>query len=96
MPKSVRVGNVILGAPMLSTYSAGALTPHSSPDPVGLVKRAPGAFDGYTLYGPLNASDTYLVDTERHVVEQWPNTARPGNSVYLLPNGRLLRTEKSD
>jgi len=64
-------------------------------EPVGLVMRAPGTYDGYTLYGPLNTSDTYLVDMDGEVVHEWPNTARPGNSVYLLPNGRLLRTEKS-
>ncbi len=68
----------------------------SNVDPVGLVFRGPGTSDGYTLYGPLNTSDTYLIDMDGQVVHQWPNTARPGNSVYLLPNGRLLRTEKSD
>jgi hypothetical protein len=61
----------------------------------GLVRHDTGSSDGYTLYGPLNTSDTFLVDMNGEVVHHWPNTARPGNSAYLLPNGQLLRTEKS-
>jgi len=60
-----------------------------------LITRAPGAFGGYTLYGPLNTSATYLIDMDGTVVHQWERTGRPGNSVYLLPDSRLLRTEKS-
>ncbi len=89
----------ILAATALVAASAAAAADTSDTGvgaaPVGLLLQRPGTFDGYTLYAPQNTSDTYLIDMDGQVVHHWPGTNRPGNSVYLLPNGRLLRTEKS-
>jgi len=57
----------------------------------GLITRAEGAFEGYTLYAPLQSTTTYLVDMDGRVVHRWESTLTPGNSVYLLEDGRLLR-----
>ncbi len=62
----------------------------------GLVHGSPAAADGYTLVDPLNTPNIHLVDEAGAVVHSWANTRRPGNSVYLLENGQLLRTAKSD
>ena len=59
--------------------------------PRGLQLRAEGAFEGYTLFTPLQSTSTYLIDLDGEVVHEWPSEYRPGNAVYLLENGHLLR-----
>ena len=50
--------------------------------------------DGYTLIAPLTSKNTYLIDMEGYVVKKWVSDYTPNNSVYLLEDGTLLRTEK--
>jgi hypothetical protein len=50
------------------------------------------AEEGYTLFAPLNETTTYLIDEAGDAVFTWSSTYRPGNAVYLLENGNLLRT----
>lgn len=50
------------------------------------------AFEGYTLFTPLTSNMTYLIDNNGDVVHSWESEHYPGNSVYLLENGNLLRT----
>jgi len=59
---------------------------------VGLKLCRPGAFEGYTLFAPLRGKVTYLIDILGRVVHSWQSDYKPGNSVYLLPDGRLLHT----
>ena len=47
---------------------------------------------GYTLFAPLRSTTTYLVDLEGKVAHQWESETPPGQSVYLLEDGSLLRT----
>ncbi len=47
---------------------------------------------GYNLFAPLGETTTYLIDENGSVVFTWPGSYRPGNAVYLLENGSLLRT----
>ncbi len=47
----------------------------------------------YTLFAPLQSRTTYLIDAQTNTVHTWQGDARPGLSVYLLPDGELLRTE---
>ena len=49
---------------------------------------------GYTLVAPLTSTNTYLIDMEGYVVNKWESDYTPNNSVYLLEDGSLLRTEK--
>ncbi len=58
---------------------------------LGVVLHKPDAFDGYTLYSPLDGAGSYLIDNEGRVVHFWDTDFR-SNVGYLLDNGNLLRT----
>lgn len=58
---------------------------------VGLFLDTPRAFAGYTLFAPKHNTVTYLMDNEGRVVHQWKSSYEPGQSVYLRPNGNLVR-----
>jgi len=51
--------------------------------------------NGYTLIAPLTSKNTYLIDMEGYIVNKWTSEYTPNNSVYLLEDGSLLRTEKT-
>lgn len=62
---------------------------------VGLFTSEPEAFPGYTLYSPLLTPTHYLIDNCGNVVHKW-ETERPlANSLYLLEDGRLMKTAVS-
>ncbi len=50
-------------------------------------------YEGYTLFSPNSSRITYLIDMDGDVVHTWESESTPGNSVYLLEDGNLLRTE---
>ena len=62
----------------------------------GLVANSPDAFTGYTLFAPLDRYDTHLINMKGQVVHSWKHEFVPANSVFLLPNGDLLRCAKVD
>ncbi len=67
----------------------------ASPNPgqtVGLFLSTAKASSGYTLLAPKHNTVTYLLDNQGCVVHQWKSQYEPGQSVYLKPNGNLLRT----
>lgn len=50
-------------------------------------------FDGYTLFSPKLNTMTYLIDNDGRIVNEWHTSIYdPGQAVYLLENGNLLRT----
>ena len=50
-------------------------------------------FKGYTLFAPKQNTMTYLINNEGRLVHQWNSSKYPpGQAVYLLENGHLLRT----
>jgi hypothetical protein len=49
------------------------------------------AFNGYTLFGPNNGRNTYLVNMSNTVVHSWSHTRSGGYSVYLLDDGSIVR-----
>lgn len=59
---------------------------------VGVLQQADGAEEGYTLFHPMTGTTTYLIDLEGRLVHSWAGSYSPGLSVYLLDDGRLLRT----
>ncbi len=59
---------------------------------VGIFKNESTAFPGYTLFG--NNETTYLIDNCGDIVNTWQSNYKPGQSMYLLENGNLLRTAK--
>ena len=51
------------------------------------------AFNGYTLFAPKQNTMTYLINNDGRIVHRWASSKYPpGQSVYLLENGDLLRT----
>jgi len=58
---------------------------------IGLLTQTEGALPGYVLFAPLNSTTTYLIDKCGKEVHTWKSKYTPGQSVYLLPNGNLLR-----
>lgn len=88
---------VLVGLPSpASAQNAGRPDDEKVGPGFGLVRREPGAANGYTLIDPLNTPNVYLVGMDGEVVHTWANSRRPGNSTYLLRSGKLLRTAKSD
>jgi len=68
-----------------------------SPAPArGLRVRADGAFEGCTLFAPIQSGSTYLIDMGGAVVHEWKTPYGPGASVYLLEDGNLLRCTRVD
>ena len=62
-------------------------------DVLGLVSHdAVNSYQGYTLFNPNSNSTTYLINNNGEKVHEWENDDNPGQSVYLLPDGNLLRT----
>ena len=51
-------------------------------------------YDGYTLFQPLRSTMVYLVDMDGKLAHQWETEYNPGQSVYMLGNGNLLRTAR--
>jgi hypothetical protein len=50
-------------------------------------------FKGYTLFAPKQNKMTYLINNEGRKVHEWKaSTYPPGQAVYLLESGNLLRT----
>ncbi|MBN2376375.1 MAG: aryl-sulfate sulfotransferase [Sedimentisphaerales bacterium] len=66
--------------------------PNQETQQVGLIINEKGACAGYTLFTPISSTSTYLIDMEGRLVNQWQSDCRPGQSVYLLEDGHLLRT----
>jgi hypothetical protein len=59
---------------------------------VGLILNSDQASTGYTLFAPKHNTATYLIDNNGQVVHSWTASKyEPGQSVYLLENGHLLR-----
>jgi len=50
-------------------------------------------YNGYTLFAPKQYTSTYLINNEGRLLHQWiASKFPPGQSVYLLENGHLLRS----
>jgi hypothetical protein len=58
----------------------------------GLIRNAEGACEGYTLFAPIRSTTTYLIDMDGNVVHTWESERPPGQAVYLLESGHLLRS----
>ena len=59
---------------------------------VGLLQHDSGSQDdGYILFAPLSNNTTYLIDKCGKQVKTWVSPHTPGSSVYILPDGTLLR-----
>ena len=76
--------------PLVSLMVIGTMGSFAE-EPLGVVLNEPGAFEGYTLFSPLDGAGSYLIDNDGRVVHFWDTNYR-SNVGYLLDNGNLLRT----
>jgi outer membrane protein assembly factor BamB len=53
------------------------------------------AYGGYTLFAPHYGKDVWLIDMKGRVVHRWQMNHLPGGDGRLLPNGNLLRLNKT-
>jgi PKD repeat protein len=79
-----------------SSNATRALTVTAASDAgrtIGLMLNDNRAFDGYLLFAPKQNTMTFLINNEGRIVNQWTASRyAPGQSVYLLENGHLLRS----
>jgi len=61
---------------------------------IGLLHWSSNAFDGYTLFSPLNNNNVYLINNCGEEINEWTFSEQPGATCYLLENGNLLRAGK--
>lgn len=54
----------------------------------------PGTQEGYILYNPTNYNEAYLIDGCGRVVNKWTSAYAAAHTLYLRPNGTLLRTRQ--
>jgi len=81
----------VAAAPAASTAPApGNGSAAAAERTVGLMRNAPKACPGYTLFAPKHNHVTYLIDNQGQIVHSWKSEYEPGQSVYLLENGHLL------
>ena len=77
----------------ITVVSLLILSFHGNSQTVGLIQHDAQSLDnGYILFAPVGATTTYLIDKCGKLAKTWPSNYRPGQSVYLLPDGTLLRT----
>jgi hypothetical protein len=64
-----------------------------SQNTVGTIFVTPEVTEGFTLIS--ESTNAYLLNNCGEVVNEWNSTYPPGMSVYLLPNGNLLRAGRA-
>ena len=60
---------------------------------MGLILNTTKAFPGYLLLAPKQYTSTYLINNNGRLLHQWSASKYPpGQSVYLLESGNILRS----
>jgi PKD repeat protein len=82
----------VLNAVGSSAWSQNVIVSSDPTRTVGLMLNDGRAFSGYTLFAPKQNTMTYLINNEGRMINRWTASKYPpGQSVYLLENGNLLR-----
>lgn len=63
---------------------------------VGLFQNDSASYNGYTLFAPTGYRSVYLIDNCGKLINTWNTGSFPGQSVYLLENGNLLHTGRTN
>lgn len=79
---------------LLSIILLGYFINSTAQNTVGIIQNSTESFDGYTLF--TQQKKTYLINNCGEVTNEWTSNYDPGNAVYLLENGNLLRAAKTD
>jgi len=86
------IRNWILLSMLLVTFTIKAQ------NTVGIVfQEQKSVYDGYNLIFPHNQSNVFLLDNCGQIVHTWEDDEgfRPGNAVYLLENGNLVKCKRA-
>jgi hypothetical protein len=51
--------------------------------------------NGQILFSPMDSTETYLIDYSGAVTHEWTSSFLPGEAVYWVGNGSILRTIKT-
>ncbi len=88
------MNNKILTLLLIVLLFTPCLTMNGQTRTVGLfLNDTSKVFKGYTLFSPKHYPYTYLINNEGKIINQWTKSIyEPGQSVYLLENGNLIRT----
>lgn len=70
----------------------GVFTPVFSQVTTGLLHYEAVSTEGYILFSPTGSRDCFLINICGQIVHRWTTGYFPGQSAYLLPDGKLLRT----
>ena len=62
---------------------------------MGVIQNSDPAYEGYTLFAPMDSGTTYLIDNYGRVVHEWESQYRPNFSVYLTEDGNLVKSIKT-
>jgi hypothetical protein len=62
-----------------------------SQNTVGMILHEEETFEGFTLFSPSANSTVYLIDNCGKLINTWECSNKPGNAVYLQPDGSLYR-----
>lgn len=79
---------------LLLCLSAGLIIAQNT---VGLLSYSPTeAYDGYNLVYPHNQPSVFLLNNCGEIVHQWDDEDhfRPGNTAYILENGKLVKCKR--
>ena len=80
----------ILLSAFLCFTSTNAYESHSGPSQL-IQYNASKAYEGYTLFSPMNSDVTYLIDMLGNIVHFWEHKGDPPGMHYiLLENGNIL------
>lgn len=61
---------------------------------IGIISADTDVYDGFTLFSAHKK--TYLINNCGERIKEWTSEFPPGNAVYLLPDGNLLRAGRRD
>lgn len=64
-----------------------------SQNTIGTTHIAEEVFNGYTLF--TSSTETYLINNCGETINQWSSDFPPGNAVYLLEDGSILRAGRT-
>ncbi|MCE1197631.1 MAG: aryl-sulfate sulfotransferase [Marinilabiliales bacterium] len=71
----------------------GVIDAGNSSNNMGLILNTTKACPGYLLFAPKQYTATYLINNDGRILHKWTASKYPpGQSVYLLENGHILRS----
>jgi len=78
---------IFIALPLGSVFAYEAIIGHTGV----LQYDEANALDGYVLFSPAGKKQSYLIDMEGYIINQWECTSGPGLHDRILVNGHLLR-----